>query len=410
MFSFRTILITTCCLFSLNTWAADLYVSTSGSDSNSGSQAAPLRTITKAGSIASAGSTVHVADGTYNENVVTNSSGTASAYITYVSDHKWGAKVVSPNSASGAAAWHNNGDYVTILGFDISGAGAVGINHSGNYDIAKNNHIHNIPAALCDGYGGGGIIFDQYNTKHGGLADSNTIHDIGPLGTNCFHVHGIYPSTDHVTISNNLIYRVVGYAVTSGHCAYNNTIINNTIFANGGTSEGGGIILAGNTNCTNPATGYVVANNIIFDNVLGIHEELQPIGAVYKNNLVFSNITNWGSMGNPHVNDVIANPQFINYSRTGGGDYHLASTSPAIDKGSSTYGPSNDLDGAARPKGAGIDIGAFEFSSASSPVATPTPAPALTPSPTSTPVPAGMPVLSLSAKSLTFASQLIGTI
>jgi hypothetical protein len=342
------------------TAAHHLYVATTGSDTNAGTQSAPFRTISKAGAVAVADTIVHVAPGTYNGNVVTNTSGTASGYITYLSDTKWGAKVVAPGTGT-TAAWQNNGDYVAINGFDVTGGGAVGIQHSGNNDIAKNNHVHHIPAVGCTGFGGAGISFDQYNTKHGGLADSNTIHDMGPLGTNCFRVHGIYPSTDNVTISNNIIYRVVGYGVTSGHCAYNNKIVNNTIFGNGGTVEGGGIILAGNTNCTNSATGYVVANNIIFDSVVGVHEEQQPVGATYVNNLVFGNTTNWGSMGNTHTADVVADPQFVNYIRAGGGDYHLKSTSPAINKGSATYAPATDLDGRARPQGTADDIGAYEF-------------------------------------------------
>lgn len=47
-------------------WGGDLYVSPSGSDGNSGSQIAPLRSVTKALSLAQDGSTIHVAPGTYD--------------------------------------------------------------------------------------------------------------------------------------------------------------------------------------------------------------------------------------------------------------------------------------------------------------------------------------------------------
>lgn len=57
---------------------------------------------------------------------------------------------------------------------------------------------------------------------------------------------------------------------------------------------------------------------------------------------------------------ILATHQFINYIRTGGGDYHLQEASPAIDKGSLTYTPAKDLDGVSRPVGAGADIGAYE--------------------------------------------------
>ncbi len=45
------------------------YVSTSGSDSNPGTQAQPWKTIQKAANTATAGSTVNIKSGTYNESV-----------------------------------------------------------------------------------------------------------------------------------------------------------------------------------------------------------------------------------------------------------------------------------------------------------------------------------------------------
>ncbi|MGB7769558.1 MAG: DUF1565 domain-containing protein, partial [Verrucomicrobiia bacterium] len=49
--------------------AATYYVSKTGNDSNNGSQGAPWLTVSKAASTASAGDTVNLAAGTYNENV-----------------------------------------------------------------------------------------------------------------------------------------------------------------------------------------------------------------------------------------------------------------------------------------------------------------------------------------------------
>jgi len=42
------------------------------------------------------------------------------------------------------------------------------------------------------------------------------------------------------------------------------------------------------------------------------------------------------------------------------GDYHLAPGSPAIDAGSGDDALADDLEGNARPVGAGVDIGAYE--------------------------------------------------
>jgi hypothetical protein len=43
------------------------------------------------------------------------------------------------------------------------------------------------------------------------------------------------------------------------------------------------------------------------------------------------------------------------------GNYHLVAGSPAIDAGVATDAPSKDIEDVARPQGAGIDIGAYEF-------------------------------------------------
>jgi len=66
--------------------AADFYVATDGNDANDGSFAAPWRTIQKAASTVTAGATVHVRSGTYNEIITPANSGTADAPITYQPD------------------------------------------------------------------------------------------------------------------------------------------------------------------------------------------------------------------------------------------------------------------------------------------------------------------------------------
>jgi len=58
---------------------------------------------------------------------------------------------------------------------------------------------------------------------------------------------------------------------------------------------------------------------------------------------------------------ITGNPQFVNPS---GADFHLQSTSPAIDRGYAAGAPFNtDFDDNARPQGAGYDIGAYEYGS-----------------------------------------------
>src|SRR5947209_5133488 len=94
---------------------SDRYVSTTGSDSNDGSSGRPWRTIQHAGNMAQAGMTIHVAPGTYSSTspIASGVSGTSTARIRYLSDQKWGAKIVS----SATQVWANSGAYVDIEGF-----------------------------------------------------------------------------------------------------------------------------------------------------------------------------------------------------------------------------------------------------------------------------------------------------
>lgn len=60
-----------------------LYVSPQGNDSNAGTASAPLRTLKAAASRVQAGQTVYVAAGTYQEQLITQRAGSASAPITF---------------------------------------------------------------------------------------------------------------------------------------------------------------------------------------------------------------------------------------------------------------------------------------------------------------------------------------
>src|SRR5439155_496489 len=103
---------------SSGTSGTDFYVSTAGSNSSgNGSSSSPWATIAYASTKVGPGSTVHVAPGTYSGQFNTDASGTSSAYITYVSDTKWGAKIAGGSSST----WSNHGAYVTIQGFDVTG-------------------------------------------------------------------------------------------------------------------------------------------------------------------------------------------------------------------------------------------------------------------------------------------------
>ncbi len=105
------------------TQTSTYYVSTSGDNSNAGTLAAPWRTIQHAANMVTAGDTVYVQSGVYNEIVTMQTSGTASAPIVF-SSYPGDIAIVDgtglsiPNGVSGLFTVQNL-NYITIEGFEI---------------------------------------------------------------------------------------------------------------------------------------------------------------------------------------------------------------------------------------------------------------------------------------------------
>lgn len=341
-----------------------LYVSTTGSDSNAGSSAYPFRTITRAARAARPSTTIHVKAGTYRENVRTTLHGTSTARIRYVSDTKWGAKVIGYGTES---MWNNSGNYTDIIGFDISGPGRLGILNNGSNTLVGGNHIHHITVSGgCSGGGGAGVV----NGNYSGIAAhviGNVVHDIGIPGK-CNGVQGIYTSNKSGMIVNNIVYRVSSYGIHLWHAATNALIANNTVFANGAGSMGGGILIGAGDSPGGVVVNYTrVINNVVYRNpAAGIKQYCYSgqncIGStnVTANNLVYGNGRNLTMRVGTATGTIYADPQFVNYQANGTGNYRLRSTSPAANRGTSTQAPKNDIDNIARPRGAAVDIGAYE--------------------------------------------------
>ena len=342
-----------------------LYVSNSGSDSNSGTQGSPLATIYQASTLAQPGTTVCVAPGTYSGGFTTSASGTASAPIHYLSTTKYGAKIVPPSNSTSNGAWDNEGNYVIIDGFEIDGTNnpsgtlwSSGIYTDGSYGVVQNNLVHDIAKSVaCNSQGAGGIVSGDY--RDGVHIDimSNIVHDIGPAG--CNFDQGIYVSTSGGLVKNNIAYNIASVAIHLWHNATNVTIVNNT------AADSPYCILVGSGDWdhgfTGPDDNTFVANNICYNIVnQGISEEgYTGTHNTYLNNLMFNVGTAYSLQnGNQQSGGITANPLFVNRAAY---DFHLQSGSPAIGAGTSLNAPSTDLDGNPRPTpGAGYDLGAYQ--------------------------------------------------
>jgi parallel beta-helix repeat protein len=124
--------------------AVTYYVSTSGNDSNSGTEVQPLRTIQKATDMVVPGDTIIVLAGNYSERTTISSSGFSGSAISF--------------QAKGAVATKGfvlRGNYIDINGFEIKdtpatngsnyldGAG-VAVLGSSSHCMIQNNNIHNV--------------------------------------------------------------------------------------------------------------------------------------------------------------------------------------------------------------------------------------------------------------------------
>lgn len=377
--------------------APSYYVATTGSDSSgNGSKTKPWATIAYASTKVGPGATVYVAAGVYNGSFTTNASGTAAAYITYAASTANFSGTVNcaqiaadqGNLASCARlvgtdtdTWVNNGNYVAIEGFDVSGPGINGIYTQGTGTLIEGNHVHDVLTSTCNDDGGSGINLNGTNAEVIG----NYVHNIGPYPASCGYVQGIYFLQSGGYAYNNISFNNSGFGIQLWHYPSNIAIVNNTVFNN----ASGGIVLGTDDSFT---VNYItVANNIVVNNGgPGISEQGATASStgthnVYENNLVEGNSGGSLSLQNglKALLTVAATPEFVNGTGNASGNYHLLPGSPAIGAGLASVAPSTDFDGNPRPQGGPIDIGAYQHSAAGAAAATDPASPAIRVSPAS---------------------------
>jgi hypothetical protein len=147
------------------------HVSTTGSDSNPGTQALPLLTIQKAVSKSKPGNVIIVEAGSYNQPVIINKSGTSSAPIAY----KANGKVITKGFTIDAS-------YVTISNFEItdnlSGSSDWGVYITGSYNVIEDNFIHDLEW--------GGVLLEANvsdpTLTTNNLIQNNKIYHVGQVG------------------------------------------------------------------------------------------------------------------------------------------------------------------------------------------------------------------------------------
>jgi hypothetical protein len=390
------------------------YVATTGNNGNGGTSAAPWQTLQHAANTVQAGDLVIVRAGTYT-GFELETSGTQANPIEFRAEP--GVTVNVPNPVRGQHGINLEGaSWIVVEGFTVTDMPRAGIravlNHhvtirgntldqngywgvltgfsddvlienneasrsavehgiyvsnSGDRPIIRNNHVwgNNANGIHMNGdvsLGGDGII-------SGALVERNIIHGNGNAGGSGINCDGVQGSR----FQNNLLYDnhaggITLYRIDAGGSAINNVVAHNTILQ---ASNGRWAI-----NITNASTGNSVFNNILYnahsfrgsitlsaDSLTGFVSDYNVVMSrfsVNDGNTVLS-LAQWRAATGQDLHSLIALPAdlFVNVATN---DYHLKSTSPARDAGI-VLNPAvtTDRDGATRPSGATVDIGAFEF-------------------------------------------------
>jgi hypothetical protein len=150
-----------------------LWVGPSGSDTNPGTEQAPLLTLTRANALARAGSTITVMAGTFSYNVTQDltQSGTATSPI-----RLWAAEGARPvidyanqARASGSRGIELSGNYWHIRGIELKNAGDNGISVSGSNNTIENVITHH------NGDTGIQITVSEGQATNAALGASNTV-------------------------------------------------------------------------------------------------------------------------------------------------------------------------------------------------------------------------------------------
>jgi len=322
-----------CVSFALGQPNVSFYVSTTGNDSNPGTQVAPWRTVQHAADTVRAGSTVNVRGGVYEELVSLKASGNATdGYIAFRSypgeTAVLDAEHLAPDGRSGILTIHSK-SYVRIEGFEIRNFRTaehqlvpLGIDVMGagsHIELLKNN-VHHIEQTFdgrdAPGHGANGFGIAVYGTDakipiSELVIDGNEVHHLKTGSSESLVVNGNVTNfriTHNVVHDNNNIgIDVIGFertapdlavdqardGVVSGNLVYNITSRGNPAYRNDESSDG--IYVDGGTR-------ILIEQNVIHDVDFGIelaseHKDRATSYVTARNNLIYHGHTAGVSIG-----------------------------------------------------------------------------------------------------------------
>ena len=404
--------------------ATTYYVATNGSNSYPGTESQPWATLQYAVDSISNGDTIIVKAGTYAGCRI-GSSGTSSAPKTLRAETALAAKLNNKSSSAahnGIIEIENYSETVTywvIDGFEVDGISKTyrcidlrGTDHVtvknckvyqsyltgifaafSNYVLVENNTSYSngehgiyVNNSADNGTVRGNTVYSNTgcgihmngDASMGGdgmmsywLVEKNTSY-LNPSGSgiNCDGVH-------NSKFYNNLVYNNTGsgmslYAGDGANGSSNNVVYNNTIVM---PSNGRWALNIPSGTGTDPY-GNKIKNNILYNasstegsivtystSISGFESDYNVVIDRFSVNEDSSNISlsTWRTYGwDTHSLISTLSALFVD---AGNNNYHLSSTSPARDAGTTLSDVTADKDGVSRPQGSVYDIGCYEYES-----------------------------------------------
>jgi hypothetical protein len=378
---------------------SSIYVATNGSDSNSGTLASPVQTLSKAFSLAANGSVIYARGGNYGVQSVLHDRFSPTNPVTLTSYPGERAVFVGQTAYTNAVLFEDDqGIRIRAVTF------AAPTNTNIKIDTSQHMELDRVISRDADRNGSGfpsnagqGLLVEgQAATGHtltysediqvwNSTFTNNGGQSTGFSGSEA-HDHAIYmgggaapASTEggvlHFTIANSVFFdSPCGEVIQLGGEADSGYVVNNSFFnATASAGPGGDQITVWDDASTTWGTRNVLIANNIFStetyNAVRYSGGQNPPGNMVRNNLAFAFGTSpaynpaYGSSTGFSVGTNItpADPLYVDavgsYGDIAGKDFHLQAGSPALGKSDPAYTPPFDKDGNPRP--AAPALGAF---------------------------------------------------
>ena len=321
-----------------------VWVATTGSDDNDGSQASPVASVSKAVDLAQSGSTIHIKEGTYNQGkislnktlsfvgegkVILNSNG-ANVFACEKDGYNLeftnlvftGVSSTAGTSCGLKVGGNGNLKVINCTFTDISAKyGAMQLYTTGVADII-NSTIKDVVSGTSNGCivyisGSGTYNFNNLSIINPKLADSVVAGSPYAFLRNVFYSYGKEAT---VTLTNSIITGASGpiqaVVESRGKLTIYNTVISNNVVGKTTTSYGKYLLYVGEVTALN-MTNCIIENNTFADS----SSALIYFNSACKANITYSSIVDNGFSKNVDVKSGIAPTVNLDYNWWGTNTY-----------------------------------------------------------------------------------------